>query len=490
MPDNANKPSIDDFVLDEPDPVVSFSNDQRAMSRSLLDDFVVENEAPMDLGNSTDNGAPAKVGVLPLDPDDRSAFEEYVRAVQDALLKNNAVDLIEKLLGENNYTEARSKVITIAQQLLSDHFAPHLKYSQQIVTQVIEAVADYICGYGPVQWLLDDPDVTEIIVRSTEPVMVERRGMLETTDLRFVSDEQLVTIMRRIARQVSREVSESEPLLNAWLRDGSRTNMVLPPICPKGPVLTIRKFSDHFFHIDDLIERGSLTEEAAEFLMECVKAKTNIIVSGGTGTGKTAFLRALAFTIPEHEYLITIEDIWELRLEKERQRVTALVRREAGSSGRGEISLRDLLVNALRMRPDRILVGEVRGAEALEMLQAASTGHDGLLSTVHANSPELALKQRLPTACAYSGDVSYDIAQMQTNFAVELIAQVSRDPGGYRHVSEIACVEVDEINPLSARVVPVYRWDTANRTLRRVGDPVGMVAKRLEERRLLDSSAR
>lgn len=457
----------------------------------FLDDFISDEES----GETYHAPSLEEQGIsadqdLPIQPEDRPAFDAFLRAVQEYLINHNMAERIEQSLPEEEYAEVRRQVVVVAQQLLVDHFPAVTRYSPDVIRAVIEMVADYICGYGPIQGLLNDPECTEIIVRWTEPVLVERKGRLETTKLRFVTEDQLLTIMRRVARQVNREISEAEPILNAWLLDGSRVNMVIRPICPHGPIFTVRKFSDRFFHLADLVERGSLDEDAAAFLKTCVEAKTNIVVSGGTGSGKTALVRALAFEIPEHEYVVTIEDIWELRLEKERARVTPLVRRQAGSSGRGEVSLRDLLVNALRMRPDRILVGEVRGAEALEMLQAASTGHDGMLSTLHANTPQMALMQRLPMACVYSGDVDIHVAKMQTNVAVELIAQVTRDPDGYRHVSEIATVEVADDDAENAKINTVFRWDRQAKRLVQVGEPTGTCAWRLqalEEMRLAGS---
>jgi len=410
--------------------------------------------------------------------------------VQDYLVEHGLADDLEMVGDRQQMERQRATVRHVANQMLVDHFAAATRYDRYALAAIVELTVDYICGYGPIQEFLDDQDCTEIIARWTEPVLVERRGRLEETPMRFISNDQLITIMRRVARQVSRELTEAEPVVNAWLADGSRVNLVIPPICPSGPVFTIRKFSERFFHLSDLVSMGSLDEEAAAFLTRCVQAKTNIVVSGGTGSGKTAMVRALAFEVPDHEYLVTIEDIWELRLERHRPRVTAMVRRAAGSDGEGEVSLRDLLVNALRMRPDRILVGEVRGAEALEMLQAASTGHDGMLSTVHANTPEMALKQRLPTACAYSGDVTYDIARMQTNFAVEMIVQVTRDPDGRRHVAEIATVAVDEDNPLEAEVTSLWRWDVEAKRLERVGEPTGMCRRRLKDLESYEASSR
>src|SRR5215212_2206568 len=291
-------------------------------------------------------------------------------------------------------------------------------------------------GLGPLEPLLSDPRVDEVMVNGPDAVYVERRGRVERTDVRFGSDAELMHAVERILAPLGRRVDEASPLCDARLADGSRVNVVIPPLALSGPCLTIRKFRRHGFSLDDLVEGGTLTAPLAAFLASCVRARATILVSGGTGSGKTTTLNALSGAIPDGERIVTIEDAAELRL---RQRhVVRLESRPANVEGRGEITIRRLVANALRMRPDRIVVGEVRGPEALDMLMALNTGHDGSLTTVHANSPEDALR-RIETLALMAGvGLPHAAVREQAASALDLIVHQARLPDGARAIASVA----------------------------------------------------
>lgn len=311
-------------------------------------------------------------------------------------------------------------------------------------TRLIQDVADDVLGYGPLQRLLDDPAVTEIMVNRMDQIYVERKGHLTLADTRFSSEEHLRKVIERIVSKVGRRIDESSPLVDARLEDGSRVNAVIPPLAVGGSSLTIRKFSKVPLTVRNLIDFGTLTPEMAELLNACVKAKLNIIVSGGTGTGKTTLLNVLSSFLPADERIVTIEDAVELQIQQEH--VVRLESRPPNTEGKGEVTIRELLRNSLRMRPDRIVVGEVRGGESLDMLQAMNTGHDGSLSTVHSNSPRDAVA-RLETLVLMAGmDLPLRAIREQIASAVNLIVQISRLRDGSRritHVTEVQGMEGD-----------------------------------------------
>src|SRR5919199_4312600 len=257
--------------------------------------------------------------------------------------------------------------------------------------RLLGEIADDVLGYGPLERLLADESVSEIMVNGPHDIWVERQGRLYETTLRFTDDSHLRRIINKMVAQVGRRIDESSPMVDARLPDGSRVNAVIPPLSLSGPLLTIRKFSKRRLEPSDLVRLGTLSTETVEFVQRCVLAELNILVLGGTGSGKTTLLNALSTAIPDADRIVTIEDAAELRLNQ--RHVLRLEARPKNIEGQGEISIRDLVRNSLRMRPDRIIVGEVRGAEALDMLQAMNTGHDGSLSTVHANSPRDALSR-------------------------------------------------------------------------------------------------
>jgi len=303
----------------------------------------------------------------------------------------------------------------------------------------IAAVTADVMGYGPLDPFLADPGVSEIMVNTHDAIYVERGGRLFETTSRFDSEEHLRAVIDRIVSQVGRRVDDASPMVDARLADGSRVNAIVPPLAIDGPVLTIRKFAKQRYTMADLIQLGTVTPALAGFFDACIRARLNILVSGGTGTGKTTLLNVLSMMLAGDERIVTIEDAAELQLQQ--RHVIRLECRPANVEGRGEITTRDLLRNALRMRPDRIIVGEVRGAEAIDMLQAMNTGHDGSLSTLHANSPRDALS-RLETMVLMSGfDLPIRAIRGHVAAAIDLVIQISRFRDGSRRVERVCEVE-------------------------------------------------
>src|SRR5215203_4927548 len=300
-------------------------------------------------------------------------------------------------------------------------------------------IADDILGHGPLERLLADDSITEIMVNGPFEVWVERQGRLYETTVRFTDESHLRRIINKIVAQVGRRIDEASPLVDARLPDGSRVNAVIPPLSLSGPLVTIRKFSKKRYGLQDLVQLGTLSTETVEFLHRCIVAQLNILVSGGTGSGKTTMLNALSTAIPDHDRIVTIEDAAELRLNQ--RHVLRLEARPKNIEGQGEIPIRALVRNSLRMRPDRIIVGEVRGAEALDMLQAMNTGHDGSLSTVHANSPRDALS-RVETMVLMAGyDLPVRAIRQQVASALDLIVHLERLEDGTRRVTAITEVQ-------------------------------------------------
>ena len=343
-----------------------------------------------------------------------------------------SVRVTRKMEGQRESTNEQIRVV--AQEILSSLLnGEYLSVSDR--RALIDGVVNQMKKLGPLQPLLDDHTITEIIINGPEHIFIEKSGHLFESETKFESKKQLEDIVQRIVSQVNRTVDTSNPICDARLLDGSRVNIVLDPISIEGPTVTIRKFPDKVIQFDDLINWCAITQEAADFLQKCVQAKYNIFVSGGTGSGKTTFLNALSNFIPPDERIITIEDSAELQV-RTIPNIVRLETRNANTEGKGEITIRDLIRSSLRMRPERIVVGEVRGAEALDMLQAMNTGHDGSLSTGHANSPKDMLS-RLETMVLTGADFPMDAIRQQIAAAIDVIVHLGRMSDKSRKTLEI-----------------------------------------------------
>jgi pilus assembly protein CpaF len=322
---------------------------------------------------------------------------------------------------------------------------------------LVQSVTDDVLGYGPIDPLLRDDTLTEVMVNGPEHVYVERAGRLLLTNVKFVDETHLRRIIDKIVSQVGRRVDEANPMVDARLPDGSRVNVVVHPLSIGGPFMTIRKFSKEPYQVDDLIRFGSFTPQVAQFINLCVKGRLNIVVSGGTGTGKTTLLNVLSSFIPEEERIVTVEDAKELQLHQEH--VLSMEARPPNIEGRGEVKIRDLVRNSLRMRPDRIVVGEVRGGEALDMLQAMNTGHDGSITTVHSNSPRDTLS-RIETMTLMAGmDLPVRVIREQMASALDMVIQLTRLRDGSRRVTAVS-----EVMGMEGDVVvlqDIYMFDFA-----------------------------
>ncbi|HKS29449.1 MAG TPA: CpaF family protein [Pyrinomonadaceae bacterium] len=356
-------------------------------------------------------------------------FQEMKSRLHRALI--NRMDLTK--LNELSPEQVHAEVARLAEGVLATEAMP-LSVSER--ERLVGEVRHELFGLGPLEPLLADPTISDILVNSHRQIYIERRGRLEITGVAFKDDEHLMRVIERIVSSVGRRIDESSPMVDARLRDGSRVNAIIPPLSIDGPVLSIRRFGSDPLRMSALIENRALTKEIAEMVEMCVRARLNVLISGGTGAGKTTLLNALSAFIPETERIVTIEDSAELQLQQ--PHVVRLETRPPNIEGKGEVTQRDLVKNALRMRPDRIVIGEVRGGEAIDMLQAMNTGHDGSLTTIHANTPRDALA-RLETMIQMTGMRLSDRAmRQQIASALDLVIQVARLSDGTRRVTSIS----------------------------------------------------
>ncbi|MEJ5241044.1 MAG: CpaF family protein [Anaerolineales bacterium] len=352
-----------------------------------------------------------------------------------ARLKKYLIETVSRSL-EGAEIDAAQKKGVVRERLNALLEQMRLPLPPDVRKELIEVVLNDIVGYGPIQPLLEDDEISEIMVNGPKKVYVEKKGQIQRTNVVFDDDEHVLRIIERIVLPLGRRIDAENPTVDARLPDGSRVNAVIPPVAIDGPCITIRKFRKDKLRIEQLIQFGSLTEHMAEFLRACVRARLNIVISGGTGSGKTTLLNVLSSFIPENERIVTIEDAAELQLQQDH--VVRLESRPPDLNGRGAVTIRDLVRNALRMRPDRIVVGECRGGEALDMLQAMNTGHDGSMTTIHANSPRDALA-RLETLVLMAGmDLPLKVVRQQISSAIDLIVQQSRLRDGSRKITSIS----------------------------------------------------
>ena len=371
------------------------------------------------------NNAPGAVA----DGTGQHSFQEMKSRLHRTLINRMDLTKLSSLTPEQVHAE----VSRLAESVLAQEAMP-LSVSER--DRLVNDVQHELFGLGPLEPLLKDPTISDILVNSHDTIYIERRGKIERTNVRFKDDEHLMRVIERIVSSVGRRIDESSPMVDARLQDGSRVNAIIPPLSIDGPVLSIRRFGADPLRMAMLIENKALTKDIADMLQMVVTARLNVLISGGTGAGKTTLLNALSAFIPENERIVTIEDSAELQLQQ--PHVVRLETRPPNIEGRGEVTQRDLVRNSLRMRPDRIVIGEVRGGEAIDMLQAMNTGHDGSLTTIHANTPRDALS-RLETMIQMTGMRLSDRAmRQQIASAINLVLQVARLSDGSRRVTSIS----------------------------------------------------
>jgi pilus assembly protein CpaF len=344
------------------------------------------------------------------------------------------------------------QIASLLGQMVTDTNLPLNRRERE---QMVRELIDDILGLGPLEALLRDSTISDILVNTFNTIYIERDGRLEQTTLRFRDNEHLQQTINRIVSRVGRRVDESSPMVDARLPDGSRVNAIIPPLAVDGPILSIRRFGGSPLKMTDLVRIGSLTEPMREFLEPCVKSRLNILVSGGTGTGKTTMLNALSSFIPDYERVVTIEDAAELQLQQ--AHVVRLETRPANVEGKGEVVTRDLVRNSLRMRPDRIIVGEIRSSEVIDMLQAMNTGHEGSMATIHANAPRDALTRMMAMIGMSGLNVTEQVVSQMIARALDLIVQLHRGPDGKRRIVSISEVTGTEGNVIQMQEIFVFR---------------------------------
>jgi pilus assembly protein CpaF len=393
-----------------------------------------------------------------------------------AQIKNRVHQYVISELGPQLYQQdidaaaLRTRVLAVIRQEL----AGEQGLSRDDRGRLAEDICDDTLGHGPLEKLLADPTVSEVMVNGPSEVWIERDGRIELTALQFTDDSHLRRIINKIVAQVGRRIDEASPMVDARLPDGSRVNAIIPPLSLSGPLVTIRKFTQNRLALSDFVRLGTLTPDAIEFLNRCIAAQLNILVSGGTGSGKTTLLNAMSTAIPDNDRIVTIEDAAELRLNQ--RHVLRLEARPPNIEGEGQITIRDLVRNSLRMRPDRIIVGEVRGAEALDMLQAMNTGHDGSLTTLHANTPRDALA-RVETMVLMAGfDLPIRAIRQQVASALDLIIHLERMQDGMRRVTAITEVQRMEADVITLQDIYEFKIEGVGQNGRVKGElrPTGL----------------
>jgi pilus assembly protein CpaF len=375
------------------------------------------------------------------------SFQEMKSRLHRTLINRMDLTKLSSLTPEQVHAE----VSRLAETVLAQEAMP-LSASER--ERLVNDVQHELFGLGPLEPLLKDPTISDILVNSHDTIYIERRGRIEPTTVRFKDDEHLMRVIERIVSSVGRRIDESSPMVDARLQDGSRVNAIIPPLSIDGPVLSIRRFGAEPLRMAMLIEKQALTKDIADMLQMVVHARLNVLISGGTGAGKTTLLNALSAFIPENERIVTIEDSAELQLQQ--PHVVRLETRPPNIEGRGEVTQRDLVRNSLRMRPDRIVIGEVRGGEAIDMLQAMNTGHDGSLTTIHANTPRDALA-RLETMIQMTGMRLSDRAmRQQVAAAINLVVQAARLSDGSRRVTSISEITGMEGETITMQEIFMY----------------------------------
>ncbi|WP_016857887.1 CpaF family protein [Candidatus Williamhamiltonella defendens] len=366
---------------------------------------------------------------------------EIQEKIRLEMLSNLDIEKVDHLITD------RKKLISALVDIFDEYFNNNQYHlSTQAQYFMIDMIADEIMGFGPLTQLMEDDSVSDILVNGPENIFIERKGILEKANCRFINNQQLTDIAKRLMQKVNRRIDESRPLGDARLLDGSRLNVVINPITLDGTALSIRKFSKNNRRLKDLLDMNALSSEMANFLIIASRCRANIIISGGTGSGKTTLLNALSKYISDNERIITLEDAAELNLEQ--SHVVRMETRLAGLENTGQVNMRDLVINALRMRPDRIIIGECRGEETFEMLQAMNTGHDGSMSTIHANTPRDAITRLESMIMMGSTKIPINVIRRNITSAVNLIVQASRMNDGSRkitHITEIMGMEGDNV---------------------------------------------
>ena len=406
------------------------------------------NEQSEQGGNDQQKGSSlaARRIVAPINNSGQETYRDLKTRVQNKLLSS-----LDPAMDVSRVGDIRRAIQEEFEQILNDE---NIVLSRPERARLFEQIAAEILGFGPIQVLLEDESITEIMVNGAKNIYVERKGKIQRAPLTFESNEHVMRIIERIVAPLGRRIDESQPYVDARLPDGSRVNAVIPPISLIGPTLTIRKFSKTPITIDQLVQFGSLTKDSVEFLEACVHARCNVVISGGTGSGKTTLLNVLSSFIPTDERIITIENAAELQLRQEH--VVTLESRPANIEGRGAITIRDLVVNALRMRPDRIIVGEIRDEAALDMLQAMNTGHEGSMTTAHSNSPRDTIS-RLEVMTLMAGmDLPVRAIREQISSAIDLVVHQARMRDGTRKVTYITEVSGMEGEVITMTDIFVY----------------------------------